>query len=96
MYILVLSYEDAHFYEAKVNQYTAMFIQDTFCKGGNCCDLVIVSLGPNARQLLKRVICFYTLLHVSGGVLCFHVGRPCVLRPSVVSTSVRPHFVSVR
>ena len=33
---------------------------------------------------------FYTLPHVSGGVLCFHVGRPCV------RTSVRPHLVSVR
>ena len=43
------------------------------------------------------------LPHVSGGLLCFHVGRPSVcpsvrlsVRPSEVRTSVRPHSVSLR
>ena len=36
-----------------------------------------------------------TLPHVIGGVLCFHVGRPCVcpsVCPSVIRTSVRTSF----
>ena len=32
---------------------------------------------------------FYTPQHVSRGVSCFHIGRPCV-RPSVRSTYGRP------
>ena len=39
----------------------------------------------------------YPLSHNSGGVLWFHVGRPCVclsIRPSVVHPSIHPFFIS--
>ena len=42
---------------------------------------------------------FYTPQHVSGGVLCFHVGRPCVrpsVHPSVHSPYVRPSALRFR
>ena len=43
-------------------------------------------------KIIDTVV-YYTLPQVSGGVLCFHVGCPCVcpsVRPSVVCTYVRP------
>ena len=43
--------------------------------------------------------CFYTPPHVSGGVLCFHVGRPCVcpsVRSCVRSPYVRPAALRFR
>ena len=52
-------------------------------------------------KIIDNVV-YYAPPQVSGGVLCFHVGCPCVC-PSVRSPSVRPsalrfrsHFVSVR
>ena len=39
---------------------------------------------------LKTLIFFYTSLHDSGGVLWFHVGRPCV-RAYIRPTVVRPY-----
>ena len=44
-------------------------------------------------NLVRKMHICYTLPHVSGGVLCFHVGRPCVcpsVCPPVRSTYVRP------
>ena len=38
---------------------------------------------------------FYTPPHASGGVLCFHVGRPCAC-PSVRSKYVRPSTLRFR
>ena len=38
---------------------------------------------------------FYTPPHISGGVLCFHVGRPCVY-PSVRSPYIRPSALRFR
>ena len=43
------------------------------------------------RFFLKH---FYTPPHDSGGVLWFHVGRPCVYRPPVHQSYVRP-FVCI-
>ena len=40
-------------------------------------------------KFVTRYTCFYIQSHRSGGVLWFHVGRPCV-RPSVCRTPVRP------
>ena len=40
---------------------------------------------------LTLILLFYTPPHASGGVLCFHVGRPSVC-PSVSRTSVRFSF----
>ena len=59
------------------------------------CVYAIFSNGPGGH--LER--CFYTPPHVSGGVLCFHVGRPCVcpsVRPSVRSMYVRPSALRFR
>ena len=45
-------------------------------------------------EVLFSHLHFYIPPHASGGVLCFHVGRPCVC-PSVPPKYLRPHFVSV-
>ena len=60
-----------------------------------------VTEGQTVVSGIKIKTYFYTPPHVSGGVLCFHVGRPCVcpsVRPSVRSPYVRPsalHFRSI-
>ena len=40
---------------------------------------------------ILTLLYFYTPPHVSGGVLCFHVDRPCVC-PSIVRPSIRTSF----
>ena len=42
-------------------------------------------------QFLYPITRYYTPPHISGGVLSFHIGRPCV-RPSVRSPYVRTSF----
>ena len=48
-----------------------------------------------SSNLSRAAFSFYTPPHISGGVLCFHVGRPCVC-PSVRSTYVRPSALRFR
>ena len=66
-----------------------------------CANVVLQKLMCHAKnqqrykKLCVGTVYFYTPPHISGRVLCFHVGRPCVC-PSVVRPSIRPHIVSVR
>ena len=59
--------------------------------------VVSTSLSCSESFMFSYDCHYYTPPHVSGGVLCFHVGRPCVrpcVHPSVVFTSVRTSFPS--
>ena len=58
MYILALRSGHAQFYEAKVDKYSAIFIEGQLCKSGNCHDFVFVSLEPNMCHLSMRGVCF--------------------------------------
>ena len=53
--------------------------------------LPVTCLGVSSLQWINYT--YYTPPHNSGGVLWFHVGRPCVC-PSVVRPSIRPFFIS--
>ena len=62
-------------------------------KGGYCACSLTMLLCMNVLHAYYIVFFFYTPLHDSGGVLWFHICRPCV-RLSVRLLNVRPSVFS--